>query len=109
VAWASGGVGIMGKLSPEVVRAWVERSCAQQQVPVTVSDPVTLARIGVLLGRGGSAAPGGGAAARTSLGPPDRRHAVGIEPSGTFSGVGGDDAVVEDRADDGALPVEVEL
>lgn len=32
------------------VRCWVERSCAQQGVPVTVTDPVTLRKVAVLLG-----------------------------------------------------------
>lgn len=32
------------------VREWVEDSCAAQGVPVLVSDPAVVARVGVLLG-----------------------------------------------------------
>jgi hypothetical protein len=50
-------VGILGALTAETIRDWVEASCAEQQLPVAVSDPAMLARIGVLLDGGGSAAP----------------------------------------------------
>jgi len=89
----------------DAVREWVERSCAEQGVPVAVTDPATLGRIGVLLG-GAGAAPAGGAA-RPGLQPPQRTHAVRIEPSGGAAGA--DHGVVEDRGDDGPLPVEVEV
>jgi hypothetical protein len=33
------------KITPEMVRAWVERTCAEQGVPVEVTDPGTIERI----------------------------------------------------------------
>jgi hypothetical protein len=66
-------------LTPEQIREWVERSCADQGVPVALTDPATLARIGVLLGRDGSAAPEGCAASGPALQPPDRTDAVRLE------------------------------
>lgn len=32
--------------------AWVERACADQNVPVKVSDPLVLAKVGELLAQG---------------------------------------------------------
>ncbi len=37
-------------LDQGILAAWVEASCAAQGVPVRVTDPGVLARIGVLLG-----------------------------------------------------------
>lgn len=37
------------------VRRWLEQSCARQGVPVLVTDPAVVARVGVLLGGGGAA------------------------------------------------------
>jgi hypothetical protein len=34
----------------ERAKAWVERACAEQGVPVKLSDPVTLQRIADILG-----------------------------------------------------------
>jgi hypothetical protein len=42
----------------EAVRAWLERTCSEQAVPVWVSDAVVIAQVGVLLRR--AAPPGGG-------------------------------------------------
>jgi hypothetical protein len=95
-------------LTPEQIRAWTERTCAEQQVAVAVTNPITLNRIGVLLGRAEGAAPAGAPPPAPALQPPDRIDAVGVESSRTRLGVGVDDGVVEDRGDDGALPVEVE-
>ena len=99
----------MGRLSPEQVAAWVVESCAQQQVPVAVTHPGTLARIGALLGGPGCAAPAGGAAPRPSLQPPDRLDATGIESARAGQGVGVDDGVVEDGGDDRSLTVQVQV
>ena len=47
-------VGVMGVRrmpTPEVARAWVERTCAQQGVPVKITDPVVIAAVVVLLGQ----------------------------------------------------------
>jgi hypothetical protein len=98
----------MARLSPEQVAAWLADSCARQDVPVAVTDPRTLARIGVLLGGTGGAAPEGGAAPRPHLQPPDRLDAVGVEPARSRQCVGVDDRVVENRGDNRPLPVEVE-
>lgn len=41
----------MVRIDPEEVRAWLERTCAEQGVAVKVSDPATVARIVTLLGQ----------------------------------------------------------
>jgi hypothetical protein len=46
----------MARLTREQIIAWTERTCAEQQRPVAVSDPITLARVGVLLAGTGDAA-----------------------------------------------------
>jgi len=42
----------------DAVRAWLERSCAEQEIPVMVSDAAVIAQVGVLL-RGASPLGGG--------------------------------------------------
>lgn len=37
-------------LDQRVLTAWLEASCADQGVPVRVTDPGVLARVGVLMG-----------------------------------------------------------
>ena len=44
-------------LTPEVVARWVQTSCERQGVPMHVTDPGTLERVAVLLGRKPSGAP----------------------------------------------------
>ena len=39
------------KITPEVVTAWVEDSCAAQGVPVKVTDPLTVRRVAAILGQ----------------------------------------------------------
>lgn len=39
------------KVTPEVVAAWVERSCAAQGVPVKVREPAVIAQVSALLGQ----------------------------------------------------------
>lgn len=39
-----------GALDPSVVRRWVERTCAEQGLRVTITDPAIIARLVVLLG-----------------------------------------------------------
>ena len=39
------------KVTPEMVVAWVERSCAAQGVPVKVRDPAVVAQVAALLGQ----------------------------------------------------------
>lgn len=46
----------MARLSGEELAAWVSESCAAQGVPVFVTDPTVLGRVGALLG-GGPGAP----------------------------------------------------
>jgi hypothetical protein len=99
----------MGRLSAEQVRAWVNRSCHEQRVPVAVTNPSTLSRIGVLLGRGRDA-PQPEAAPRPdpSLQPPDGLDAVGVEPTRTRSRVGTNDGIVENGGHHGTLTVKVQ-
>lgn len=98
------------RVSGDGVRAWVESTCAAQGVPVVVTDPVVLRRVGALLTgiagdvpRRASAehAPGG----RSQ--PPDRLHPVGVEHL-RAGGAGEDDCMVEQGPHDGVLPVEVQ-
>ena len=62
-------------LTPEQVKAWVDSSCDSQGVPVRVTDPGVLARVGVLFGVGR-----GQAAARPSrrLQPPLGSNPLGV-------------------------------
>lgn len=57
----------------EAVRAWLVASCAVQGVPVHVTDPVVVARLGVLLGvsggRGGQPRRGAAVAPEASADP----------------------------------------
>lgn len=50
---AAGGVGVMGvKGSPaEVARAWAERTCAAQGVPVKIRDPQVIRAAVALVGQ----------------------------------------------------------
>jgi hypothetical protein len=74
----------------ELARAWVEASCADQGLPVKLTDPSVLARVATLLGL------------PESSGVPDGIKAGRIEPVQPAS-AGVDDQVVEDGGDDGAL------
>ena len=47
----------MARLTGDGLRAWVEASCSAQGVPVKVTDPMVVARVGVLLTGKGSAPP----------------------------------------------------
>jgi len=71
----------------EVLKAWVERSCAAQGLPVKVTDPAVLGQVGVLLGRSR---------------PPAHLDAVGVEAGPTLDG-GVDGDVIDEGADDGVL------
>ncbi len=71
-------------MSAEDVADWLAASCAEQGVPVLVTDPRILADVAVLLSAG------------RSSDPPDRSNAARVEGSAALlSGV--DDGVVEDR------------
>jgi len=80
-------VDVPSAVPPDVLRAWVKRSCAAQGLPVKVSDPAVLRQIGVLFGRSR---------------PPAHLDALGVEAGAAFDG-GVDSDVVDQGADDGAL------
>lgn len=71
-------------LDHAAVRGWVESSCARQGLPVVVTDPAIVARVGALLtGRGAART----AAERRSTAParskpPSRNDAGGVEAAG---------------------------
>ena len=44
-------MGVTSMPGPEVARAWVERTCAAQGVPVKVTDPGVIGAVVVLLGQ----------------------------------------------------------
>ena len=104
-------MGLSG-LSPEVIAALVAESCAAQGVPVKVTDPSVVRRVGVLLGgpvpgprahpRSGSTRSGAG----RSVAPHDG-HPGGVEPGGSGS-TGSDADVVDQGGDDGVVPVQAD-
>lgn len=97
-------------LTREQVAAWVQRTCAEQGVPVYVSDAATIDRVVTLL-RGGTAertrAERGSTARSARSDSPDGPDAVGVERSPGDLGLV-DDGVVKDGLDDGGLSGEVE-
>jgi hypothetical protein len=98
----------MGGVDRNAVRRMVELSCAAQGLPVKVSSPKVLGTVVVLLGaltvpvRTRS-----GESVRNRSQSPHRLHAGGIHHVNAWA-AGLDDDVVQDRADDRSLPVEVE-
>lgn len=97
------------RLSDDQVRAWVERSCAEQDVPLHVTDMLVLERVRVLLT--GTAAPDYVPAARgvaAVSGPPDRLHPVRVQGP-RAEDAGSDDGVVEHGPHDRRLPGQVQL
>lgn len=79
-------------VSAEDVAAWLAASCAEQGVPVVITDPRVLADVAALL----SAVPGAAGRAVRPSDPPDRSDPARVEGSAArLSGV--DDGVVEDR------------
>lgn len=72
-------------IDPVVLAAWVESSCADQDVPVHVSDATVLARVGALLG-----GPSAGADARrrrpTTAPKPGRHARAGTGPDVRLAG-----------------------
>ena len=95
---SSGGVGVMGGLTDDEVRAWLRDSCARQGVPVVVVDRDALRKAGVLLGRQAS----------VSSDAPDRLNSIGVEEVPTAQS-GSHDGVVEEDLDDRALAAEWEV
>ena len=104
----------MGRLvNAEQLAAWVEASCQAQGLPVRVTDPATVQTVRVLLvgGQGGHRAQARSASTGPTVRrsqPPQRRDPGRVEASGSQH-ARLDDGVVQDHADDGGLPVEVEV
>lgn len=97
----------------EDVRVLVERTCAEQGIPVQVTDRGTVERVMVLLGRtdaGGGPKRGSASSAPAPAGSeaPDRLNAIDGDHSGT-SDARHDFHMVDQGFDDAALPVEVEF
>lgn len=96
------------------LRAWVERTCAEQGVPVAITDPVTVGRVAVLLGVAADGprahTPSGGSTrpdAASLEAPPLRLDPLNVETAG--SGRAGEDGgVVQDGTHDRVLSAEVE-
>lgn len=98
----------------DAVRAWVERTCAEQGIDVAVTDPVTVRKVAALLG---VVSDGPRAHARSASTRPADPH-LQVSPFGLDSvdvqgpragSAGQDRGVVENGSDDGVLPVEVEV
>ena len=97
----------LSDVSTQELAAWVDASCAEQGVPVKVTDPTTLRRVSALLGvatpgvrarkRSGTRDPG-----VTDSEPPHGTDAGRVEHSDTWS-ARLDDGVVEQGADDRVL------
>jgi hypothetical protein len=91
------------------VHAWVARSCADQGLPLLVTDVLVLERVRVLLTgtarAGGPCAPG---SSTTPSQPPDRLHPGRVQRPRTEN-AGTNDGVVEHGADDRGLPGQVQL
>lgn len=126
------GVGVMARLTPEAVHAWVATSCEQQGLPLHITDPLVIEQVRVLLtgepkpNSAGQAGPGAAGRARQREGKPapDTRprtpyaqsqksespeglHSPGVHRLGS-EGSGTDDGMVQDRPDDGGLPSQRE-
>jgi hypothetical protein len=99
-------------VSRDQIRAWTEASCAAQGIPTLVTDPVTVAQVGALLGVQADGPARRGSAEEplpVDSQPPVRNDAGRVEgPTALGHGVRMDLDVVENGADDRALTVEVE-
>ena len=98
-----------GRLSDAQVRAWVDRSCAEQGVPLHVTDVLVLERVRVLLT--GTAASGRPRTSRDVLAAsesPDRLHPLGVQRAGAQD-AGSDDGMVQHGPHDRGLPGQVQL
>ena len=90
-------------IDTEVMRAWLEASCAAQGIAVVVADAGMVARVGVLL-RGGGVTAGRGA---TGVTPVPSAAPRGHDPERVETAPAslrrGDGRKVEDRGDDRRL------
>jgi hypothetical protein len=86
----------------DVIRAWVDASCAEAGLPEKVTDGTVVARVAALLG---VAPPAGGTPGRPPPVSefPDGGEAAGVEAV-EAAPPGMDDHVVEDGGDDRVLP-----
>jgi hypothetical protein len=113
VAGSAGGVVRMGlsHLGDAEVAAWVAASCAAQGVPVKVTDPTVVRRVGDLLGASGrgraQARQRGTAPTGAPSESPGDAHAGRVQALAS-GGAGSDGGVVDDGGDDGVLSGEVE-
>ena len=102
MAGTSCGVGVMGGLDAESVRALVERSCAAQGLPIKVTSPAVVEVVVSLLGATPSHSSENEARSQT----PD-----GVDPGGVDVVDAGtsraDHDVIDDGADNRSLSVEV--
>ena len=81
-------------VSREAVAAWLRASCAEQGVPVLITDPHVLADVAVLLS--GQGVPGSARRPARVSDSPDGSDPAGVEgPAALLPGL--DDGVVEDR------------
>ena len=87
-------------LTPDQVRVWVESSCEAQGLPVVVTEPATLSRVGVLLGGGRGQA--GARPSRRSQ-PPRGSDPVRVQSGAASLGSGQDRGVLEDGLYDARL------
>ena len=104
----------LSHLSAEELAAWVEASCASQGVPVKVTDPMVVRRVGTLLGASGAGVRGRKRSGTRTPAPevpsvsPGDLHAGGVEEVDT-GGAGSDGGLVDQGGDDGVLPGQVEV
>lgn len=100
-------------MSPDDLAAWVTASCERHGVPAKITDAGVVAKVVVLMGEGadgrGSGAPATPPTGRQpALQPPDRIDPARVEATRPGSSRS-DHSVVEDRLDDGVLPVQPEV
>ena len=102
----------LSHLPADELASWVRSSCESQGLPVKVSDPTVMRRVGALLGAAGAGPRAQPRSGSTRTGPqrsmaphdadPGRVQLPGTGLAGT------DHSVVDDRGHDGVLPPEVE-
>jgi hypothetical protein len=101
----------MGRVSADAVRAWVETSCLAQGLTVKVADAAVVSRVELLLrgrtGRPASARQGGRSGGGGTSQPPHRYNPGRVQGVGTLD-AGVDHSVIEQGADDGVLPGQVQ-